>query len=174
MPTRTVLGFPSYPSQQTTSLQPGFTERYLNKQKHKQSSDNNMAITRKANRTTGTTRTAAKKPSLLSRLRKKNQAKVSTTQSTNPITGTTTTTQKTTTHPNGVGYKGHGGRGPLAGNHETHYTTGSAPVHHHKRKPSMRDKVSGALTKLKGSVTGKSGDKVRLSRSSLRQVVLFD
>ncbi|KAI5361454.1 hypothetical protein Slin15195_G125690 [Septoria linicola] len=116
-----------------------------------------MAITRKTNtRSTAGTRTTttAKKPSLLSRLRNKNQAKVTTTQSTNPITGTTTTTQKTTTHPNGIGYKGHGGRGPMAANHETHYTTG-ATAHHHKRKPSMGDKVSGALTKLKGSVTGK-------------------
>lgn len=172
MPPRTTLGFPSYPSQQSTTLQPTFTEYYLEKRRDKKNKrlqpqpedqEDTMAITRKHNTTTRTSRTTAtgKKPSLLSRLRNKNQAKVTTSQSTNPITGTTTTTQKTTTHPNGIGYRGHGGRGPMASNHTTHYTTGtSGPVHHHKRKTSMGDKISGALLKLKGSATGRSGQKV--------------
>ncbi|EME40207.1 hypothetical protein DOTSEDRAFT_47610 [Dothistroma septosporum NZE10] len=108
-----------------------------------------------------TAKTTTKKPSLLSRLRNKNQAKVTTSQSTNPITGTTTTTQTTKTHPNGYGSRGHGGRGPMASNREHHYTntTSIAGVHHQKRKVSMGDRVSGAMMKLRGSATGKSGVK---------------
>ena len=34
-------------------------------------------------------------------------------------------------------------------------------VHHQKRKPSMGDKISGALTRLRGSLTGRPGVKVR-------------
>lgn len=37
---------------------------------------------------------------------------------------------------------------------------GAAPVHHHQRRPSMKDKVSGALLKLKGSLTRRPGVKV--------------
>lgn len=179
MPARSVLGFPSYPSslpqqhqQQhytSTLSQPDFTKHYLQKKK---TTTTTMAITR-ASKSTKTTTTTTKKPSLLSRLRNTHQAKVTTTQSTNPITGTTTTTQKTSTHPNGIGYKGHGGRGPLAGNRETHYVNtaggggagtvkGTTTTHHHhnKRKPSVGDKVSGALMKLRGSVMGRRGVKV--------------
>lgn len=83
---------------------------------------------------TAATRTG-KKPSLLSRLRNKNQAKVTTSQSTNPVTGVTTTTQTTKTHPKGYGHRGHGGEGPLASNHETHYTGGPTTHRHQKRKP---------------------------------------
>lgn len=177
MPARSVLGFPSYPSsplpQQhqhqhiSTLSQPDFTEHYLQKKKKTKKTTTTMAITR-ASKSTKTT-TTTKKPSLLSRLRNTHQAKVTTTQSTNPITGTTTTTQKTSTHPNGIGYKGHGGRGPLAGNRETHYvntagggtaTAGTTTHHHNKRKPSVGDKLSGALMKLRGSVMGRKGVKV--------------
>lgn len=43
----------------------------------------------------------------------------------------------------------------------THATTAhAAPVHHHQRRPSMKDKVSGALLKLKGSLTRRPGVKV--------------
>lgn len=35
-----------------------------------------------------------------------------------------------------------------------------APVHHQKRKPTMKDKVSGALLKLKGSLTHRPAVKV--------------
>ncbi|KXT09791.1 hypothetical protein AC579_8873 [Pseudocercospora musae] len=114
-------------------------------------------------RTRTTKTTHSKSGGLLSRLRNRNQAKVSTTQSTNPLTGTTTTTQKTKTHPNGVGFRGHGGRGPLASNHESHYTSGPTHVHH-KRKPSVGDKISGAMTKLKGSITRRPGKKAAGTR----------
>ncbi|KAF2142616.1 uncharacterized protein K452DRAFT_192235, partial [Aplosporella prunicola CBS 121167] len=41
-------------------------------------------------------------------------------------------------------------------------TTGA--THHHKRRPSMKDKVSGAILKLKGTVTGKPGQKAAGTR----------
>ncbi|CAI6100156.1 hypothetical protein V2G26_008590 [Clonostachys chloroleuca] len=42
--------------------------------------------------------------------------------------------------------------------HHTHHTTHTthtthAPVHHQKRRPSFKDKVSGALLRMKGSLT---------------------
>ena len=96
----------------------------------------------------------------MSRLRGKptaSPATVETHSSRNPITGTTTTKTTTTqkTHPHGVGHHGHGGTGPMAGSGRP-----AAPATHHRRKASMGDKVSGALTKLKGSLTGRSGKKV--------------
>ena len=84
----------------------------------------------------------------------------------NPITGTTTTTRKTTTHPSGVGHHGHAGKGPLATKHTATRgttTTRSKGVHTtgtQHRKPSMGDKISGGLMNLKGSLTGKPGVKV--------------
>ncbi len=61
--------------------------------------------------------------------------------------------------------------------HHTTTTTTRAPrrsifsrrqrvaVHHQKRKPTMKDKISGALTKLRGSLTRRPGLKVCCSRS---------
>nr|CEG03455.1 unnamed protein product [Fusarium acuminatum CS5907] len=47
----------------------------------------------------------------------------------------------------------------------THATTAhAAPVHHHQRRPSMKDKVSGALLKLKGSLTRRPGVKAAGTR----------
>jgi len=37
-------------------------------------------------------------------------------------------------------------------------------VHHQKRKPTMKDKVSGALLKLKGAITGRPGEKAAGTR----------
>jgi hypothetical protein len=99
----------------------------------------------------------------MSRLRGRNNAKVTTTESTNPITGTHTRTKKTKTHPHGVGHHGHGGRGPMAStttSRRAHGTT-TVPAHHHHRKPSIGDKVSGAMMKIKGSLTHRPGVKVR-------------
>ena len=45
--------------------------------------------------------------------------------------------------------------------HATHGTTTRAPVHHHQRKPGMVSKISGMLLRLKGTLTGRSGVKVR-------------
>ncbi|KAF2086051.1 hypothetical protein K490DRAFT_16762, partial [Saccharata proteae CBS 121410] len=42
--------------------------------------------------------------------------------------------------------------------------TGATTVHHHKRKPGVKDKVSGALLKAKGEITGKSGEKAAGAR----------
>ena len=116
-----------------------------------------MARTRNTTATTSSSR-----PGLMSRLRyRKQPAKVTTSTSTNPITGSRTTTKKTTTHPNGLGHHGHGGRGPLASDRTIGVTTNSrtAGTHHH-RKPSVGDKVSGAMMKLRGSLTKKPGLKV--------------
>lgn len=121
-----------------------------------------MARTR--NTTTSTT-TTGRKPGLMSRLRHRKEAKVTTSAHTNPVTGSHTVTKKTTTHPKGLGHHGHGGRGPLAS--ETHHTTTAAttgrtraPAHHHQRKPSLGDKASGAMMKLRGSLTRRPGLKV--------------
>lgn len=116
-----------------------------------------MARHTTATRTTATRRPA--KPGLMSRLRSKPRATpatVETHSSKNPITGTTTTTTTTKqkTHAHGVGHHGHGGTGPMASSGRR------APATHQRRKPSMGDKVSGALTKLKGSLTRKPGKKV--------------
>lgn len=111
------------------------------------------------------TTTTARKPGIMDRLRKRpahhNEAKVTTKRSKNPITGTQKTTQTTETHPDGLGHHGHAGRGPMASNTRTHHT--AAPVHHQRRKPSMGDKISGAMMKMKGSMTKKPGVKVSSS-----------
>jgi hypothetical protein len=105
----------------------------------------------------------ARRPGIMDRLRRRparTEAKVTTKHSTNPITGTHKTTRTTETHPQGLGHHGHGGRGPMASNRRTHHTHTAAPVHHQRRKPSMGDKVSGAMMKLQGSLTRKPGKKV--------------
>jgi hypothetical protein len=117
--------------------------------------------------TTAPTTSTTRKPSLLSRLTGKkttHNARVTESTSKNPITGTTTTTRKTTTHSNGLGHHGHAGKGPLAskstgvrgtGTHSTattrskHTVTGTQ-----HRKPTVGDKISGGLMNLKGSLTG--------------------
>ncbi|KJZ79650.1 hypothetical protein HIM_01119 [Hirsutella minnesotensis 3608] len=38
------------------------------------------------------------------------------------------------------------------------------PVHHHQRKPTMKDKLSGALTRLRGTLTGRPGVKAAGTR----------
>lgn len=43
-------------------------------------------------------------------------------------------------------------------------TTTSAPVHHHQRKTSMSDKISGAVLKIKGSLTRRPGVKAAGTR----------
>jgi hypothetical protein len=49
--------------------------------------------------------------------------------------------------------------------HVTHTThTHAAPVHHQKRRPSIGDKISGALLKLKGSLTRRPGQKAAGTR----------
>ena len=122
-------------------------------------------------RTTATpTTTTGRKPSLLSRLagKKTTNARVTESTSRNPITGTTTTTRKTTTHPSGIGHHGHAGKGPLASKSTATRgttTTRSKGVHTTQhRKPTMGDKISGGLMNLKGSLTGKPGVKAAGTR----------
>ncbi|KAG8677039.1 hypothetical protein FPOAC2_03158 [Fusarium poae] len=68
---------------------------------------------------------------------------------------TVTTTTTTTTKPR---------RGMFGGGSTARRTHGAAPVHHHQRKPSMKDKVSGALLKIKGSLTRRPGVKAAGTR----------
>ena len=98
-----------------------------------------------APRTTRTTRT---KPSLKTKLMGTPRTTRSSTRHTPGGTTTTTTTTKTTrtTHGAGAG-AGHG-------------THGATTAHHHKRHATMGDKVSGAMMKLKGSLTHRPGLKV--------------
>lgn len=101
-----------------------------------------------------TTTTRESKPSLMTRLkgpnaRKKTVKTKTTTTRHGPATTTRHAPATTTRH------------GP-----STHRTTKrrwgmSQPQHHHKRKVTMGDKVSGAMMKLKGSLTGRPGVKVR-------------
>ncbi|RBA13305.1 hypothetical protein FPRO05_13489 [Fusarium proliferatum] len=69
----------------------------------------------------------------------------------------TTTTTTTTTTPRRRGMFGGGA------SRRTH-ATATAPVHHHQRRPSMKDKVSGALLKRKGSLTRRPGVKAAGTR----------
>ena len=64
-----------------------------------------------------------------------------------PATTTTTTRTTRTTAPR----RGLFSRRKAVPARHTH--THAAPVRHQKRRPSMKDKVSGALLKLKGSLT---------------------
>ncbi|OCL07230.1 hypothetical protein AOQ84DRAFT_295472 [Glonium stellatum] len=70
-----------------------------------------------------------------------------------PATTTTTTTTKTTrTAQGGYGTAGTAG------------TVGATGVHHHRRRPSMGDKVSGAMMKLRGTLTRRPGLKAAGTR----------
>ncbi|KEQ75369.1 hypothetical protein M436DRAFT_40820 [Aureobasidium namibiae CBS 147.97] len=77
--------------------------------------------------------TSTAKPSLLGRLKGNHHT-------------TTTTTTTTTKHSTN----------PITGSHTT---TTTKKVDVQKRKPTMGDKVSGAMMNLKGTVTGKPGVK---------------
>ncbi|KAI4850780.1 hypothetical protein E4T44_02544 [Aureobasidium sp. EXF-8845] len=124
-----------------------------------------MAFTRSANTTT------ASKPSLLNRLKGNNRTVTTTTKhSSNPITGSHTTT--TTKKEVGAGHHASHHTGTTAGTSRTtgsstrhttsHRTTGTTTgaTRVQKRKPTIGDKVSGAMMNLKGTVTGKPGVKV--------------
>jgi len=121
-----------------------------------------MARTRANNSTT------SRQPGFMSRFRRRQNAEVTTKESTNPITGTHTVTKKTKTHPQGLGHRGHAARGPLAGegsttaksNKRTTLTSGR----HQKRQPSVEDKVSGAMMKLRGGLTRRPGLKAAGTR----------
>ncbi|KDN68569.1 hypothetical protein CSUB01_06279 [Colletotrichum sublineola] len=65
---------------------------------------------------------------------------------------TTRTTHTTTTTKRGGLFSRR--RGPVH----------TAPVHHHRRKPSMGDKISGAMLKLKGALTRRPGQKAAGTR----------
>ncbi|KAJ5691795.1 hypothetical protein N7462_001218 [Penicillium macrosclerotiorum] len=90
-----------------------------------------------------TTTTRESKPSLMTRLK-------------GPNARTRTIKTKTTTTRHG----------PSSHHHSTKRHWGnSSPRHHHKRKVTMGDKVSGAMLKLKGSLTRRPGVKVNVIES---------
>ncbi|KAB2108589.1 hypothetical protein AG0111_0g3511 [Alternaria gaisen] len=89
--------------------------------------------------------TRAARPSLKTRLLGGNRR--THTKRTGGTTVTTTTTTRTT----------------RTGGHHGHAAT-AAPVHHHKRHATMGDKVSGALMKLRGSLTRRPGLKAAGTR----------
>ncbi|RVD85603.1 uncharacterized protein DFL_003920 [Arthrobotrys flagrans] len=94
-----------------------------------------------------TVRTTRTKPSLMDRL-------------TGRRSHTTTTTTRTTRSSR-----------PHRRHHHTHATTAVAPVHHQKRRPGLGDKISGALMRLKGSLTRRPGLKAAGAR---RQRVIHE
>ena len=94
-----------------------------------------------------TARTTRARPSLKTRLLGGGRA----TRRTPAATTTTTTTTKTTRTTHGAG---------AHGAHGAHGTHGATTAHHHKRHATMGDKVSGALMKLRGSLTRRPGLKV--------------
>ncbi|KAI5778310.1 hypothetical protein EDC01DRAFT_675030 [Geopyxis carbonaria] len=103
-------------------------------------------MTRTHGHTTART-TRTKKPSLLSRL-------MTPRRSPRGHAGTTTTTTTTTR------------KAPIlnSGTRRGHHHATAAPVHHQRRRPSMGDKISGALLKLKGTVSGRPGQKAAGTR----------
>ncbi|KAF2441645.1 hypothetical protein P171DRAFT_434296 [Karstenula rhodostoma CBS 690.94] len=99
-----------------------------------------------APRTTRTTRT---KPSLKTRLMGPPRTTATRTSARRaPATTTTTTTTKTTRTTNGAGVGHHG----------------ATTTAHHKRHATVGDKVSGALMKLRGSLTHRPGLKAAGTR----------
>ncbi|EAA32387.1 hypothetical protein GE21DRAFT_7436 [Neurospora crassa] len=82
---------------------------------------------------------------------------------TTPMTTTTHTTH--TTRRRGYGRKRHHGQGMVAPAAAATTMGTTAAVHHHqKRKTSLGDKISGALMKIKGSITGRPGQKAAGTR----------
>ncbi|KAJ5330180.1 hypothetical protein N7452_010570 [Penicillium brevicompactum] len=89
-----------------------------------------------------TTTTRTSKPTLMTRLKGRNAR--------SRTVKTTTTTEPTYGHGHTNGRGGHA------------YAT--TPAHHHRRKTSLGDKVSGAMLKLKGSLTHRPGVKAAGTR----------
>ena len=78
--------------------------------------------------------------------------------------GRTQRTTRTTVTTETVPASGHHHGGHHGGHHTTgHHAAGhhAAPAHHHRRRPSLGDKVAGAFMKLRGSLTRRPGLKVR-------------
>ncbi|TKW55248.1 hypothetical protein CTA1_3299 [Colletotrichum tanaceti] len=98
-----------------------------------------------------TTTTAPRRTGLFSRRRA-----APTTSRHHHTTTRTTRTTGTTARPAKRGGLFSRRRGPV--------TTHAAPVHHQRRKPSMGDKISGAMLKLKGTLTRRPGQKAAGTR----------
>ncbi|KAK6348193.1 hypothetical protein TWF718_006003 [Orbilia javanica] len=88
-----------------------------------------------------TVRTTRTKPSLIDRLTGRRGHTVTTTS--------TTHSSRPRTHRH---------------HHHTHATTATVPVHHQRRRPGLGDKISGALMRIKGSLTRRPGLKAAGTR----------
>ena len=101
------------------------------------------------------THTTARRPGLFTRLRGRASGATYEPETTTVQTTTTTTrTKRNNRAPRArLGRRTH--------NHGYGTSTTAAPVHHHRRRPSMGDKISGAMMKLRGSLTRRPGLKVR-------------
>jgi len=111
---------------------------------------------RRQNRSTVTRTT---KPSLMSRLRGHSRNSHSRTVK------TTTTTTVTPNHAHGhhsAGTTTTGRRSRWGRSNRTAGTT--TGVHHHKRRVTFGDKISGAMLRLRGSLTGRPGVKAAGTR----------
>lgn len=99
-----------------------------------------------------TTTTRAAKPSFMSRFRSTHPRGATTTRrhGGEEVVTTTTTTRRQKAHA--------GTRGGL-------FSRRAAPVRTQRRKTSLGDKISGAMLKLKGSLTHRPGQKVCLTAS---------
>ena len=131
----------SHPPSSTTSSDTSLsslTPKPPSTTKHQQQRAIKMPFARRSNRATVTKTT---KPTLMTRLRGRNA---------NSRTVKTTTTR----HPAGTT------TAARRNHHTTHHHTTAAPVHHQRRKTSIGDKISGAMMKLKGSLTHRPGVKV--------------
>lgn len=98
-----------------------------------------------------TTTTRTTKPTLMTRLKGRN-AKSRTVK-------TTTTTEPTHAYGHGHGTRRTHGTHRTLGHRGHAYNT--TPALHHRRKATLGDKVSGAMLKLKGTLTHRPAVKVR-------------
>lgn len=101
-----------------------------------------------------TTTTRSTRPSLMARLRARTAPRKTTrTHTTHPTTHATAVPAKTSRRSR----RAHAT--PVTTTHTT-----AAPVHHHQRKASIGDRFSGAMLKLKGSLTRRPGQKAAGTR----------
>ncbi|TVY14665.1 hypothetical protein LARI1_G007632 [Lachnellula arida] len=93
--------------------------------------------------------TRTTKPTLMTRLRGRNA---------------NTRTVKTTTKVEPAAHHHHNQHHTTHATHTTHTRGHAQPVHHHKRRVSVGDKFSGAMMKLRGSLTRRPGLKAAGTR----------
>ncbi|KAJ5949788.1 hypothetical protein N7454_001372 [Penicillium verhagenii] len=96
-----------------------------------------------------TTTTRTTKPTLMTRLK-------------GPYAKSKTVKTTTTTHPNSTSHRTN--KRHLGPHHNNRHVGVVQPQHHHRRKPTFGDKVSGAMMRMKGSLTHRPGVKAAGTR----------